>query len=1125
MRLKKLKLKGVTSFKKEQVIDFESFLNDGQIFAITGPTGSGKSSLLSAIFLCLYGSPPKNIQRHELVALDSSQADIELDFSYQGKDYTAIWTCKTKGKSGQLKNPQTNRLLYCGGELLELLPEDIIGLSKDQFSKTIIINQGQFADFLTAKFNVRRSILEKIYQTEEISLISQTLRLDIKELNQQIQVLEGKISTGAVFSEEDFAIIVKECEKAKRQKENAQKYRDLIEITNKDLKEITQLEHQKNKDKEDIQALEQQIAQAQEEYLNAKAAWEKNKKICTTYQEKMFKLRPLLEDLTQNLQEQGHTAKSFTQTQEENNEQISRYEKIEKSIHEKKELENKIQKEFIKLELVKDNNSIKIESLDISQLKNTDILIQKLEQHQREIDFNHQRNLEKKEILEQIRTSGEELNKKVIKLQQQWSDEYDAQKYKEKLHDLSLEKEMNIRCIEEFQNLDQLKRENKQAIEEFKEKIGIGKKEADETFKIINKRKQEKEKLELKIENIELKNQLHLLYHKGQESHKCPVCLQDLNQENPHPNYPQNQVQQLSHELTAIDLELEKHQEKVHQLNAHSQHLQLSLQEMTKRTTLKEDTFFEKYTPHLNKYSIGINEEDLIKKLESIQQLLDQQIQDISKSQNEHQMAQYQLKEIQQRQEQLRASYQENSKQLKEIEEDEKSHSKTTAQLRSQLEKSLIQGLNILTLAPTTDTLAKQEIHQLIALKEKFDQNRLLLEHEIKAKNDTTQQLSIYQKRLEELLQNKEKLQKLVVDKKKEIIDISQCSNDEISRLIDIKKYRDKIEKEYQQLQSTEEKYKKDHFEKEMTKERILERLNLKKQKIEEASNLILQTLYTIQNHQIERILENLPQPEVFESSDFLNKHQQLVKSLKQLKSATFDQISSEQTLQLITFVKMEVFDTIIEDIQLKLTAYKDQELTLKTQIEAQKHKIKEQQENIEHLKNVSHQLTLKKNLYDVLGGDQFSRFAYSFIENQLLMWANKELKSLCHGRYEITTDTRHQASGPEFFVIDHWKNSVQRHVNTLSGGETFLVSLSLAMGLAELTRGQTEIETLIIDEGFGTLDSQSIDEVLEVLNSISRRGKTIGLISHVKEMTDRIPIKIGLQKDSQGHSQIMIEH
>ena len=97
------------------------------------------------------------------------------------------------------------------------------------------------------------------------------------------------------------------------------------------------------------------------------------------------------------------------------------------------------------------------------------------------------------------------------------------------------------------------------------------------------------------------------------------------------------------------------------------------------------------------------------------------------------------------------------------------------------------------------------------------------------------------------------------------------------------------------------------------------------------------------------------------------------------------------------------------------------------------------------------------------------------------------------------------------------------RKVSTLSGGETFLVSLAMALALAELTRGQTQLDSFFIDEGFGSLDQDTIEEVYELLLQLQNSGKQIGIISHVKDLTDRIPVNINLEKKHDGISKIQV--
>jgi exonuclease SbcC len=109
----------------------------------------------------------------------------------------------------------------------------------------------------------------------------------------------------------------------------------------------------------------------------------------------------------------------------------------------------------------------------------------------------------------------------------------------------------------------------------------------------------------------------------------------------------------------------------------------------------------------------------------------------------------------------------------------------------------------------------------------------------------------------------------------------------------------------------------------------------------------------------------------------------------------------------------------------------------------------------------------------------------------------------------------------PEFYILDKFRGGGKRKINTLSGGETFMVSLAMALGLSEMTRGQAEIDSLFIDEGFGSLDEESLGDVLDMLQQIQTRGLMIGVISHIKTLTNSISVNLVLNKKSDGTSTV----
>ena len=144
----------------------------------------------------------------------------------------------------------------------------------------------------------------------------------------------------------------------------------------------------------------------------------------------------------------------------------------------------------------------------------------------------------------------------------------------------------------------------------------------------------------------------------------------------------------------------------------------------------------------------------------------------------------------------------------------------------------------------------------------------------------------------------------------------------------------------------------------------------------------------------------------------------------------------------------------------------------------------------------------------------------------------NTFIRSLSKGRYELTLDPqkdreRARAGGLDLYVIDA-NSGKTRQVQNLSGGETFLVSLALALSLAEVVQslfGGIELSSLFIDEGFGTLDADTLDSAVSLLDSIRSYGRSIGIITHVNQMQKTLPIGMKVHKTSRGSSIEQIDH
>ncbi|HEX4688865.1 MAG TPA: SMC family ATPase [Nocardioides sp.] len=153
----------------------------------------------------------------------------------------------------------------------------------------------------------------------------------------------------------------------------------------------------------------------------------------------------------------------------------------------------------------------------------------------------------------------------------------------------------------------------------------------------------------------------------------------------------------------------------------------------------------------------------------------------------------------------------------------------------------------------------------------------------------------------------------------------------------------------------------------------------------------------------------------------------------------------------------------------------------------------------------------------------RLSAYVLAFRLSQVVAAANARLAGMSDQRYSLEHVGRRGArelrGGLSLVVRDDWSGE-SRDPATLSGGETFVVSLALALGLADVVTheaGGADLQTLFVDEGFGSLDAETLDDVLDILDSLRENGRAVGVVSHVAEMRDRIPTQLVVGKSRSG--------
>ncbi len=147
------------------------------------------------------------------------------------------------------------------------------------------------------------------------------------------------------------------------------------------------------------------------------------------------------------------------------------------------------------------------------------------------------------------------------------------------------------------------------------------------------------------------------------------------------------------------------------------------------------------------------------------------------------------------------------------------------------------------------------------------------------------------------------------------------------------------------------------------------------------------------------------------------------------------------------------------------------------------------------------------------LRGNEFQEFLLSQVQAKLALRASHILRDVTDGRYNL------RLVEGDYQVIDAWNTDDIRNVKTLSGGETFITSLALALALSDTIAGNHALGALFLDEGFGTLDAITLDSVAQVLENLTKEGRMVGIITHVTALTERLPARLSVTKGIEGSS------
>ncbi len=1104
MKIISIRINNITSFVNEHFINFNELIGDDSLFAITGPTGSGKSSIITAISLALYGKGhKKSLNSSDYISQGTASGSIRLNFQINGKEYTATWRCKVRKKDGTLiKTPVPKRELFLGNVAVESTTEQILGLSYDHFCKTTILNQGEFAKFITSSFKDRKDILESMHDNIYLSSISTALNKQIKALREKIKYLTDLEKNSHPYSAEEKIIINKRVENSQKKISAVTPLFDIVNSINHIIDNITKVQEQFINNEKKINLLTNEVSTIREEFNKSSNDLNRKTHEFTLFHSTFIKNNKLLNkaikdhEIVNLKSEKLNEHKKYLEITYQDimhNENLAEKAKIEL-----KNANRELNNNFSKLTINKD----KIHDLQLinEQINSIDTLSSNVSIHSKsikEIEIEMSRNLSE---IEKNKALILRMNSDYDQILKKYNVFFSIDNFDKVINDLDVlkqstqDRERKIRDVKI--NLD--RSENELTSLENQKNV-LSKKQIKVTNSLDNIQKEisdltsNKNNLLLRQNEQKRNHSIATLSSEGLIKQECPVCLQKWPDNITHSKY-QHIDNDIDNEIEELYNVLKTRENKALIINQDVKQLSNQINTISSSIIkLNEDK--EKSLVELNTNHSSPLKED---KLEDEINLCSDKYLQINSSQNKLISVYEKIKAIKEANDKLTSTIIINQSKLNNL---NKESSDNQTKIKEQI--NLISKIapeygndkkNIITYY-RNDTITKSNI---IKNENKIQKAELELGYLLKK----AKELTSHSKKNEEQIPL---LQKEIELLKEEIKQISP----NLSPLDDLNKLQQDRESETNQLSELKQLY----FHLKAQQDICENNLSIAKTQKED-----MQLLLSLEFNKIKQLnIQNLddckhisfPQDEQKILNDTIN-------SIKEFSSINISNISFEQ-LKIIKILNNNLITTSTSIIK-KLLLNENNALTENTtKMEIISQKEKELQSLRAEVQDQNRNLIRLETLDNILGKNEFRNFALSLIEQRLIDQANIELKSLCDDRYTIKQ--KHGTHGPEYFIDDKWNIDGVRKISTLSGGETFLIGLSMALSLAEFSRGYTQLDFFFIDEGFGTLDDQSLDEVLNVLLSLNSRGKQIGIISHVTKLTDQIPINLALSKNGLGES------
>ncbi len=1024
MKPLKLTITAFGPYKNTEVIDFQQ-LGDHRLFAISGKTGAGKTTIFDAICYALYGSGSGE-DRQDTAMLRSGFADddvytaVELVFEMHGKAYHIVRQpghikAKNKsvtGKKIELAEIKEGKLDFSIVEKQQTLEVDkklqeIIGLTKDQFSQIVMLPQGEFRKLLTSDSTNKEVILRKIFKTDRFGAM--TKKLDAKRKDAESDLMRAKQLKEHLLGQIAGALPQRESSLftcINNNTENMHQLKYALEEEHTYYTECIQLEQQRYEEAYSYHQKEQEI------YSMAK-----------TLNEQFDEQTNRQNQLQALLQEQDiYTAKEREIALAE---QAERLVLLEQQCIDLRNEQNRKEQSYQRAMMEQQNAETQLivaqEKFNVEEAKEPErqqILQQEIQLQALLPKFEaYENNLQQMQIAEQYVVTAKRAVEDNLTL---------LDKEQSQLQQLTQTIEQYEKQIEPYEGyLERLPKLKEQVslltqVEKYTRAVET----VERDVFTANVHNQESKQTLQKLEQQWITSQASILAQQLKDGEPCPVCGSTTHLKTHLEQLEIIELAQVEALRAKAATDERKFLEKEALLNSSKQLLQEALGQLEANDI--DQT----------------NQAEIVASLQYVEQqivilkVVNHQLADVRMKQKHQRASMEQLQEKQIKLEQYFADQtKEFTKQQAIVEEQQKHIPENIKTLQA--------------LKQATADIASQKT----ALQVAWHASQQNLQSSKEAANNARMALEIAKQAFEEL--------KLKMDEKRELFS-----------------------------ESMQEAGFENYEEFAAAKRNVLQLEALRKACSD----------YTLQIHTLRiQIAEGEKHLQGKEKQDLMLMEEKL----------EMHRIAYEEAFKVLQ--QMKGFAKVCEDFVVRI------------------------EETAQEIRLLEKEAGKVKELYAMLNGQNMKKLSFErYIQinylDKITEAANVRLHHLSNGQFELRRSDRLEKhakqSGLGLDVYDAYTDQL-RDVKTLSGGEKFNASLSLALGMADVIQsfqGNIHIETMFIDEGFGSLDEEALNKAIDTLIDLQDSGRMIGVISHVSELKATMPAVLHVEKTMNGHSQTYFE-